>query len=390
MGRLFWKFFFFLWLAQFISALGVGVGIWSLRHHDRGPGVPPQVSGPQQFAPRPPPDEAFRPGQPPGPPPDARGPRPPDDGWDLMRPIVPFLPPPGPIIVGSAVSLLFAALLAWYFSRPIRTLRDAFEAIAAGRLETRVGAAMGGRRDELVDLGRDFDRMADRLGLLLDSQRRLLHDVSHEMRSPLARLQAAVGLMRQQPERIEEFMERLERDTRRMDRLVGELLTLARIDAGSVPRPTEPVDVAALLADIVGDASVEASAANCRLELGASAARLPNIPGNAELLHRALENVIRNAIAHSPAGAVVSIDAGAAGDMLVVRVRDAGAGVPEHVLDDIFRPFFRSASSAAFSGFGLGLAITRSVAEFHGGSVRAANHPQGGLEIALQLPLAAK
>lgn len=379
MGRLFWKFFFFLWLAQFLSALGVGVAIWSLRHHDRPPPPPPHAE--QQMPATGAPVAPFPHGDPGRPPPRH------DDGRiELMRPVIPFLPPLGPILVGSVVSLFFAALLAWYFSRPIRSLRAAFDAVSSGRLDTRVGEAMAGRRDELADLGRDFDRMADRLQHLLESQRRLLHDVSHEMRSPLARLQAAVGLMRQQPGRVEEFMDRVERDTRRMDRLVGELLTLARIDAGSVPRPTELVDVAVLLADIVDDASVEAAAVPCRLEL--SLTDSPHLRGNPELLRRAFENVVRNAIAHSPADSVVRIGMSVAGGSLRVTVSDAGPGVPDAMLNDIFRPFFRPEAAGSAAGFGLGLAITRSVAEFHSGSVQAVNLPEGGFLIVLVFPLA--
>ena len=173
MGRLFWKFFLIFWLAQLVTSIGVGVAIW-LEHpvHGAAGGM-------------------FAGGAPPPPPPGvdpALRPPPPQHGW---------LPPPLPILAGSVVSLLFAALLAWYFARPIRNLRAAFESVAGGKLETRIGASMGRRKDELADLGQDFDHMAARLQALLDTQRRLLHDVSHELRSPLARLQAAADLMRQ-------------------------------------------------------------------------------------------------------------------------------------------------------------------------------------------------
>jgi len=134
-----------------------------------------------------------------------------------------------PLFAGSLVSLIFAALLAWYFRQPIRSLRSAFESVAGGKLETRIGGAMRGRRDELADLGKDFRPygLTPARPALIRSGR-LLHDVSHELRSPLARLQAAADLMQQQPERAGEFVERIERDMGRMDKLVGELLTLAR------------------------------------------------------------------------------------------------------------------------------------------------------------------
>eukprot|EP01041_Mallomonas_annulata_P035871 gene35871-58887_t len=138
-------------------------------------------------------------------------------------------------------SLLFAVLLAWYFSRPIRSLRQAFEAASRGDLAPRFAHAAGKRGDELSGLGRDFDRMTARLRSLMDAQTRLLHDVSHELRSPLARLQAAIGLAHQQPEKAHATMERIERESVRMDKLVGELLTLARLESGPINQAREQI-----------------------------------------------------------------------------------------------------------------------------------------------------
>ena len=140
-------------------------------------------------------------------------------------------------VIGAATSLAVSAILAWYLTRPIRSLRWAFDAAASGRLDTRVRPRMGRRRDEIADLGRDFDRMVERLQALVGSQRRLLHDVSHELRSPLARLQAAIGLLRQDPARLEPSLERIEREAVRLDELVGEVLALARLEAGMADAP---------------------------------------------------------------------------------------------------------------------------------------------------------
>jgi len=352
MGRLFWKFFFFFWLAQVATAVGVGMAVW-VEHPERGP--------------------AFAGGYPP--------PSPPPGG---ERP--PHLPPPFiPILAGSVVSLLFAALLAWYFSRPIRSLRAAFESVAGGRLETRIGASMGRRHDELADLGQDFDRMAGRLESLLDAQRRLLHDVSHELRSPLARLQAAADLMRQQPERGAEFVERIERDTARMDRLVGELLTLARLDAGMTGKLDEEVDLREVVADIADDARFEADAKGCALEIDLNGPVVAR--GSHELLYRAVENVVRNAVRHSPEGGTVAVSAHTIGGRLRVTVADRGPGVFDGDLAAIFDPFFRSGPVSSAAGYGLGLAITRRVIEAHGGRVFAANRSEGGLSVMLELPL---
>jgi two-component system, OmpR family, sensor kinase len=292
-----------------------------------------------------------------------------------------------PLAAGALVSLIFAALLAWYVARPIRNLRAAFEAAADGRLEQRLAPAMGRRRDELSDLGRDFDRMASRLKSLMDSQRRLLHDVSHELRSPLARLQAAIGLVRQQPERIEDFVARIERESGRMDTLVSELLTLSRLEAGMAGKLDETVDLGELLADVVDDARFEAVARNCQVEFNGS--EVAGIQGNAELLHRAIENIVRNAVKHAPPGSRVEIDVAQSDDRVIVRVVDAGPGVDDADLQSIFAPFFRSGTGKSKNhqdGHGLGLAISQRVVEAHRGTIAAANRPSGGLCVTVSLP----
>lgn len=372
MGRLFWKFFAALWLAQFLAAFGVGVAIWSLR--------PEAGEAPRHVGPPPPFDALPLPGPPPRPfvagevPPPAPPP-----------PRHPLLPPAMPLLAGSVVSLLVAALLAWYFARPIRSLRAAFDAVAQGRLETRAGPAMGRRRDELADLGGDFDRMVERLQALVGAQRRLLHDVSHELRSPLARLQAAAGLMRQRPERAAELVGRIERDSGRIDVLVGELLTLARLESGMAGAPVA-VDLTALLEALVADARFEAEATGCTVTLAAPATL--RLRGDAELLRRAVENVLRNALRHSPPGGVVEVAARRVAAGIVVEVADRGPGVAEAGLARIFEPFARGDGGAEGKGYGLGLAIARAVAGLHGGCIRAANREGGGLTVAIDLPAA--
>lgn len=364
MGRLFWKFVFFFWLAQVVTAVGVGVSVWFL-HPGRGPGPAVIEGGP----PSPPPWLAGADRIPPG-----RQARPP---FDLPVPLL-------PILAGSVASLLFAALLAWYFARPIRNLRLAFESVAGGRLGTRIGESMGNRNDELSDLGKDFDHMTGRLEVLIDSQRRLLHDVSHELRSPLARLQAASDLLRQQPERALEFVERIERDTARMDRLVGELLTLARLDSGMAGKPDEEVDLHSVVADIADDASLEADRKRCTIEVDLNKPAV--VRGNQEFLHRAIENVVRNAVRYSPEGGIVSIAIQESDGHRSVTIADRGPGVSDAELAAIFDPFFRGGAERSASGFGLGLAITRRVIDAHGGRVFAANRLGGGLLVTLELP----
>jgi len=258
--------------------------------------------------------------------------------------------PPFEVMLGSVLtSLAVAALLAWYVSKPIRSLRQALHAAAGGDLDVRIGGKVGRRRDELADLGRDFDSTAARLKLLMDGQRRLLHDVSHEMRSPLARLQAAVGLVRQHPGNVDAAIDRVERESMRMDKLVAELLTLSRLEAGMDSWQPESVNVAELVTEVVADATFEltASSAAVAFDVQIESLQIANVTGNAEMLHRALENVVRNSVRHTPSGGQVHI----AGEYDTVRrevrltIADEGPGVGTAELAFIFKPFFRGASA---------------------------------------------
>lgn len=294
------------------------------------------------------------------------------------------------VVIAAAVlaSLLFAALLAWYFSRPIRALRSAFEAAAAGDLGPRFGRA-GKTGDELSDLGRDFDRMSARLQALMDGQRRLLHDVSHELRSPLARLQAAVGLAHQRPERIASSLERIERESIRMDKLIGELLTLSRLEAAPGALRRETVDLTELLDGIVGDARFEAGTDGPQLVFDAH--DCVTVPGEPDLLWSALENVVRNAAKHGAGGASIEVGLRTEDGHAVIDVCDRGPGIAEQDLAAVFQPFFRAGAGAArtgVDGHGLGLAIAQRVVHAHGGEIVAANRDGGGLRVTVTLPLA--
>jgi len=369
---LFWKFFLAFWLALLTAGGGVGVVVWL--HKSGETTVLADGSHPRPFLPPPP---GWRP---PGPMPPGFGPPPPG-----FRP-----PPPSPwlpIGVGLLASLGFSALLAWYFVKPIRKLRGAFQAVAAGRLETRVESEMGGRRDELADLGHDFDAMTQQIGNLVGAQRRLFHDVSHELRSPLARLQAAIGLVRQNPDKLEAMLDRLELEAGRLDELVGELLTLARLESGVSGARVETFDALALLEAIADDARFEAESRGCGLEYRASGSAA--IRGQPDWLGRAFENVIRNAVKHTGAGTAVVVDGQVDSDgLLRVVVRDCGPGVGGDELEAIFEPFYRGRERQAANGFGLGLAIARRAVLAHGGSIRAFNRGGGGLRMEIELPIA--
>ena len=310
---------------------------------------------------------------------DERGPR-------RMQP-PPFFFPMMPMLVATVASLFFAMLLAWYFSQPIRLLKSAFARASSGNLNDRLAPQMGKRNDELADLGRDFDGMTDKLRALMDSQRRLLHDVSHELRSPIARLQASIGLARLQPEKTAATLERIEREGVRMDKLVGELLTLSRLEAGVTGAMEDHIRMEDLLTEIIDDARFEAEAVDRHIE-GVVRCDVV-IKGGAELLYRAIENVVRNAVKQTAVDTTVAINTQVNKDSqsLLVSVIDHGPGVPEEELQLIFEPFFRSSRTQKNSnGYGLGLTIARRIIEAHGGRICAFNRVDGGLCVDIILP----
>jgi two-component system, OmpR family, sensor kinase len=292
--------------------------------------------------------------------------------------------PAVPVIIGLLVSLVLSALLAWYLARPIRNLKWAFDAVAAGKLETRVGHLMK-RRDEIADLGRDFDHMAQQLQILITAQRRLLNDVSHELRSPLARMQAAIGLARQNPERLEATLDRIEHESARLDQLVGELLTLSRLEAGTSTAPSERVELVGMVAAIADDAHFEAQASGREVAYTGEGEVFAEV--RAELLYRAFENIIRNAVKYTAPGSSVEVRAISTRDRFTVIVADRGPGVPEGDLDAIFEPFYRSENGQSATGFGLGLAIAKRAVEAHGGCIKVTNRAGGGLRVEIQLPI---
>ena len=278
-------------------------------------------------------------------------------------------------------SLLFSALLARSLVRPIQILRDGLHQVAEGDFQIEVSAQMGARRDELGELGRDADRMARQLGQLMSSQKRLLNDISHDLRSPLARLQVAIGLARQKPERMQEMLDRLEYEAGRLDNMIGEVLTLARLESGVPYTQGDYLDLVALLQSLVEDARFESSGHSISLELD----HLHEVvlPCHGELLWRAFDNLLRNALQHTPAGACVTLALSADDNGCRIQIQDTGPGVPPELLGEIFEPFHHADDTR---GHGLGLAIAKRAIEAHGGTIAAENAPQGGLLITVTLP----
>lgn len=339
MGRLLWKFFWYAWCAQLAA---VTLGSLIFRWYPRSDNV---------------------------------------DEPPILRPM--------PALIAFIVSLVLAALLAWYLARPIRSLREAFTAAEAGDLDVKLDPVMARRHDELADLGRHFERMAARLREVLDGQRRLLHDVSHEMRSPLARLQAAIGLARQQPEKLEEHINRIELEAVRIDALVEELLTLSRLHNGIDLELKQEICLIDVVNSVIEDCDFEARLDGGEVKL-TDTSNL-HVNGNSDLLHRAIENVIRNAVKHGGKGrsVTVALHESAEGTRAHLRVLDTGPGVPQEYLARVFEPFVRpsTAEGAEVNGHGLGLTIARRIIDAHGGDIRLSNRPEGGLSVEILLPM---
>jgi signal transduction histidine kinase len=272
-------------------------------------------------------------------------------------------------------------LLAYYLTYPVRKLQRAVERFGRGDLSARAAPR---RRDELGDLGRTFDRMADRIQTLMDAQHRLLLDISHELRSPLARMRVAVELARSAQGR-EAHLDRIDKEADRLNSLVGGLLQVTRAEGEPGTLRREPVRLDRLLEELVADASLEAEARGSSVRL--VEAEPATVEGEPELLRRAIENVIRNAIRHAPEGTAVEASLQAADGRCVLRIRDYGPGVPEEALPRIFDAFYRVETDRdrASGGAGLGLSIARRAVELHRGTIRARNAAPG-LLVEIELP----
>ena len=302
------------------------------------------------------------------------------------------MPVPG-VIIAVISSGLVCYLLSWYLTKPVVRLRAATRRLAAGDLSARSGAPASRRHDEVAGLMRDFDAMAERLESLVKAQSRLLNDISHELRSPLARLSVALGLARQRTgEQSAEMLERIELEASRLNELIGRILTLARLEDGEQDVPPTPVPLNELVLNIAEDAEFEAQARHCHVRCTIPEGNW-EVRGNASLLHSAIENVVRNAIRHTREGTAAEIELqrinGANGPEARLRVTDCGPGVPKDALEKIFHPFYRLDDSRGrqTGGVGLGLSITERAVRSHGGRVAASNRPEGGLTLEIFIPL---
>lgn len=298
----------------------------------------------------------------------------------------PFDLPRQIILLAIIGGLGFSTVLAWYLTRPITRIREGFEQLSAGDFSTRLKPRMGRRKDELADLAQDFDLMADRLEQLVAARDKLLSDVSHELRSPLARLQLAIGLARQDPLRLETSMDRIGLEAKRLDELVGELLTLSKLESIS-PVTEEYFDLAGVVAGVVDDARFEAGDKGVRIALdGIADGEEMLVAGSGRLISRAVENVVRNALRFSREGRTVQVTAGRPNGRFSVTVEDEGPGVPPDILPGLFHAFVKGMPDG--QGYGLGLAIAQRAVIANGGTIKARNRVEGGLSITIGLPAA--
>lgn len=292
------------------------------------------------------------------------------------------------LLFGLFTASLICVLFAHYVTSPLRRLRSATREFAGGNLEVRIGKAKPfNRKDEFADLAHDFDNMAGRIQDLVITQQRLMGDISHELRSPLARLQLALEIARRKsgPD-AEKPLNRIEQEAEKLNTLIGQILRSARTEQLS-PGSKRLFDLSNLVREVAGDADFEASGKDRRVLIDSN--ELSLVHGDRELLRSAIENVVRNAIRYTPDNTDVRIDSRRIDDThATVTVRDCGPGVPAESLPHLFEPFYRvnDARDRDSGGAGLGLAITRHVIAAHGGAVRATNC-DGGFEIQIDLPL---
>lgn len=297
------------------------------------------------------------------------------------------------LILGIAVpiSVILSLLIARYLVRPLKSFEQAGMRLADGDLSARVNPKVSARGDELADFANAFDHMAERIEKLVNSHKDLLRDVSHELRSPLARVHAALSLARQRTGgAVDGEMDRIELELVRLDSLIGKLLTFARLDSRRTLLDKQLVDVDSVLADVIGDAAIEGEPHNKAVALTESSKL--RVMGDAELLASCFENIIRNAIRHTPEGTAVEVSLRASNDKreCIVEVWDHGPGIDEQHLETVFELFrkFDDKGGENTGSSGIGLAIAKKVVTLHKGEISAANAPDGGLIVTVTLPLA--
>ena len=292
-------------------------------------------------------------------------------------------------LIPMGIGALLCLVLVRHIVAPILALREAAVRLGGGDLKARAGESVTLRGDHIADLGKAFDGMAERIQELLTSQQRLMGDISHELRSPLQRLDVALTLARKGASpQAAEYLDRAGRDAERMNEMVGQILALSHAELYPSGSLDAPVDLRRLLEEIAEDARFEGADKGKEATLSILSGAV-ELHGDEQLLRSAVENVVRNALRATPSGGTVEMRAEMRGEEIVVSVRDQGPGVPEEELTRIFRPFYRLDTSRdrKSGGTGLGLAIAERAVRCHGGTIVARNAPFGGLVVEIALPL---
>ncbi len=291
------------------------------------------------------------------------------------------------VLLAMVISACFSLLLAAYITAPLARIRASARRVARGDLSARVGDLPFGRSAEILALASEFDQMAARLKELVEGQRRLIRDVSHEMRSPLSRLRVALELARAQVSGdVQTQLARIERESERLEEMIAQAIQLSRMET-TTPSQVQDVALDELLADVAADAAFEAQARQCSLHIAQSAPL--HVRAEADLLTSAIENVVRNAVNYTSPNTTVGLHLDSVEGQARLRVRDSGPGVAAGDCARIFEPYFRtdSARQRTSGGSGLGLAIAKRAIERQGGRIHAMNTQDGGLEVEILLPL---
>lgn len=290
------------------------------------------------------------------------------------------------ILTALLIVALLTAFITWRITGPLRKLRQATDAFARGNLDTRLANMTHQKNDEIGEVGLAFNHMAERISLLVSNQQRLFRDISHELRTPLARQQIALELLaRKIPDSEHQSLHRIEREVERMNELIDQVLTLLRLEQAEQSPNTEVYDLSQLLSSLTQDAEFETQSKH---KIILKQPKKNELIGQPELVSRAVENIVRNALRYTSEDGSVFISALVHQECIIVRIEDEGEGVPEDSLRRLFEPFYRVESSRnqQTGGYGVGMAIAEQAIRAQNGSIKASNRPEGGLKVEIILP----
>jgi two-component system, OmpR family, sensor histidine kinase CpxA len=291
------------------------------------------------------------------------------------------------LTLAIVISGFICYVLSLYLSRPIRVLQRAARRLGRGDLQTRVGKEFSNRNDEFAQLGYEFDDMASRLQSLIQTHAQLLQDISHELRSPIARLSVALELARKKTNNASEAeLNRIETECSRLNELIGKILSLSSLNRYDKKIKLETCNVQHIIQTVIDDANFEIQSKHSKIDFTVNGNCI--LQANSALLRSAIENIIRNALRYTPTEQLIVVNLTQSTHCITITIRDHGEGIPEEKITHIFEPFYRvdDSRNANTGGFGLGLAIAKKAISLHGGTIKAANRPEGGLEITLKLP----